>query len=43
MHPITEIVVGLAAVAVLVVVGVYVHEHVTCFHLPYITSGCVSK
>lgn len=41
MSNLTETVVMLAALAVIVVAGVYVTEHVTCWHIPYLVNGCV--
>lgn len=38
MHPVLQITV---AAAIIVGVGVYVAEHVTCWHIPYVTSSCV--
>lgn len=41
MSSTTEVLLGLAALAVIVLVGLYASEHVTCWHLPYLANGCV--
>jgi hypothetical protein len=42
MNPVTETLVALAAVAVIVLVGFYASDHLTCFNLLGITKGCVT-
>jgi hypothetical protein len=41
MATVTEFLLGLAALAVVVLVVLYASEHVTCWHLPYLANGCV--
>lgn len=41
MSALTETVLALAAVAIIIFVGVYAAEHVTCWHIPYFANGCV--
>lgn len=36
-----EVCIGLACLAVVVVAGVYVAQHVTCVHIPYLVDSCV--
>lgn len=38
MHPVLQIVV---AAAIVIGTGIFVSEHVTCWHIPYVTSNCV--
>lgn len=38
MHPILQIV---AAAGIILGVGVYAAEHVTCWHIPYLVNECV--
>jgi hypothetical protein len=41
MAPVTEVLLGIAALFVVVLVALYASEHVTCWHLPYLANGCV--
>lgn len=41
MKPISEVMIGIAALAIVIGVGVYVTQHVTCWHIPYLVNGCV--
>lgn len=41
MNTFSEFMIGLAAVAIIVVAVVYVGQHVTCWHIPYLVNGCV--
>jgi hypothetical protein len=41
MSPVTEVLLGMAALAVVILVGLYASEHVTCWHIPYLVNGCV--
>lgn len=43
MNAFTQTLVAVAAVAVVVFVGFHVGERVTCWHIPYVTSGCTAK
>lgn len=40
MHPVLQIVV---AAAIAIVAGIYVSEHVTCWHIPYLSTNCVVR
>lgn len=42
MHPVTQVIVAVAAVAVIVVCAVYMDSHITCFNFMGVTKGCVS-
>ncbi len=42
MHPVTEVVLTAAGLAVVVVAAIWLGEHVTCFNLLGITKGCVT-
>lgn len=43
MQTTAQTLVAMAAIAVIVFVGIYAYEHITCWHIPYITSSCVVK
>lgn len=41
MSYLTETLVAMAAIAIVIGVGMYVAEHVTCWHIPYLVNECV--
>lgn len=42
MHPVTQVVVVVAAVAIIVCAALYADSHITCYNFFGMTKGCVT-